>query len=109
MRLLRICDSTKIFCAGPYPKFTVLDVVGCEETSDEVNPEKLVLVVVWGANFDTQLIPNITPLLLSGLILIWRKIAIKGNNSKYIEARIMVLVYCSPSPFSYVCFVWFVV
>ena len=38
-----------------------------------------------------------------------KKIAIKGNNSKYIEARIMVLVYCTPSPFSYVCFVWFVV
>ena len=63
-----------------------------------MNPEKPVLVVVWGAN-----------LLLSGLILIGRKIAIKGNNSKYIEARIMVLVYCTPSPFSNVCFVWFVV
>ena len=104
-----MCDSTKIFCAGPYPKFTVWELVGCEETSGDLNPENMVLVVVWGANFDTQIIPHITPLLLSGLILIWRKIAIKGNNSKYIEARIMVLVYCTPSPFSYVCFVWFVV
>ena len=60
----------------PYAKFTVWDVVGCEETSDDVNSEKLVLVVVWGANFDTRLIPHITPLVLSGLILIWRKIAI---------------------------------
>ena len=104
-----MCDSTKIFCAGPYPKFTVWELVGCEETSGDLNPDKMVLVLVWGAKFDTQLIPHITPLLLSGLILIWRKIAIKGNNSKYIEARIMVLVYCTPSPFSYVCFVWFVV
>ena len=102
-----MCDSTKIFCAGPYPKFTVWELVGCEETSGDLNPENMVLVMVWGA--DTQFIPHITPLLLSGLILIWRKIAIKGNNSKYIEARIMVLVYCTPSPFSYVCFIWFVV
>ena len=35
-----MCDSTKIFCAGPYPKFTVWDVVGCEETSGDLNPEK---------------------------------------------------------------------
>ena len=54
--------------------------------------EKLVLFVVWGPNLDTQLIPHITPLLLS---IMEKKIAIKGNNSKYIAARTMVLVYCT--------------
>ena len=61
MRLLSIFDIIKLLRAGPYPKFTVCDVVGCEETSGDVNLEKLVLVVVWGPNLDTQLIPHITP------------------------------------------------
>ena len=30
-----------------------------------MNQEKLVLVVVWDPNLDTQLIPHITPLLFS--------------------------------------------
>ena len=47
MRLLRICDSTKILRAGPYPKFTVWDVAGCEETSGDVNPEKTGLGCCW--------------------------------------------------------------
>ena len=64
MRLLHICNSAIILHAGPYPKFTVWDVVGCKETSGDVNPEKLLLV----ANLDTQLIPHITPVLLSELI-----------------------------------------
>ena len=42
-----------------------------------MNPEKLVLVVVWGPNFDTQLIPHITPLNIN---IMEKKIAIKGNN-----------------------------
>ena len=57
-----------------------------------MNQEKLVLVVVCSPNLDTQLILHITPLLLS---IMEKKIAIKGNNSKYIEAIIMVLVYCT--------------
>ena len=71
-----------------------------------MNQEKLVLVVVWNPNLDTQLIPHITPLLLSIMEI---KIAIKGNNSKYIEARIMVLVYCThPQLVMYVLFgLWF--
>ena len=71
-----------------------------------MNQEKLVLVVVWGPNLDTQLIPRITPLLLS---IMEKEIAIKGNNSKYIEARIMVFVYCThPHLVMYVLFgLWF--
>ena len=57
-----------------------------------MDQEKLVLVVVWGPYLDTQLIPHITPLSLS---IMEKKIVVKGNNSKYIEARIMVLVYCT--------------
>ena len=59
-----------------------------------MNQEKLVLVVVWGPNLDTQLIPHITPLLLS---MMEKKIAIKGNNSNILRLELWFL-FIAPIP-----------
>ena len=65
-------------------------MVGCEETSGYVNQEKLFLVVVWGPNLDTQLIPHITPLLLSRPIM-EKKIARRGITQNILRLELWFL------------------